>query len=92
MQKLIHSPASRKLTQILIDYRKQSGMTQEEFATQLGWHRQTVSAVERGERMLLILEVFDYLRPFNISPLSFIERLEAELATLDNVDAKSTQQ
>lgn len=82
MRKIIHSPASRALTGLLVDLRKESGMTQEEFADKLGWVRQTVSAIERGERMLMVLELVEYLKPFNLSASAFMETLERELASL----------
>ncbi len=58
-------------------------MRQEDLAAKLGVVRQTVSAIERGERMLMVLELFEYLRPFRLKPSEFVARLEAELADTD---------
>ncbi len=55
-------------------------MRQEDLAAKLNVVRQTVSAIERGERMLMVLELFAYLRPFGIKPSEFVARLEAELS------------
>ncbi len=58
-------------------------MRQEDLAAKLGVVRQTVSAIERGERMLMVLELFEYLRPFGLKPNEFVARLEMEIARSD---------
>jgi transcriptional regulator with XRE-family HTH domain len=80
---MIHSPMSRVLTRLLFELRTESGMTQEEFGDKVGWSHQTVSAIEKGERMLLALELVYYLRPFGVSATDFMRKLEAELAALE---------
>lgn len=55
---------SAQLTQILADnireYRREHGLSQEDFADQCGLHRTYVGSVERGERNVTLstLEVF----------------------------------
>ena len=55
---------SEKLIQILADnileYRREHGLSQEDFADQCGLHRTYVGSVERGERNVTLstLEVF----------------------------------
>ena len=55
---------SEKLTQILADnireYRREHGLSQEDFADQCGLHRTYVGSVERNERNVTLstLEVF----------------------------------
>ena len=61
-------------------------MRQEDLAAELDVVRQTVSAIERGERMLMVLELFDYLRPLGLKPSEFVARLEAEIARSDVED------
>lgn len=58
-------------------------MRQEDLAAKLGVVRQTVSAIERGERMLMVLELFEYLRPLGLGPSEFVARLEAEITRAD---------
>ena len=58
-------------------------MRQEDLAAELGVVRQTVSAIERGERMLMVLELWQYLHPLGITPSEFVARLEAEIARPD---------
>jgi DNA-binding XRE family transcriptional regulator len=84
VEKIIHSNASRIMTALLRELRERAGFKQEELAEQIGAVRQTVSAIERGERMLMTLELWIYLRPLKVTPPQFIvmldERLTAEKA------------
>lgn len=80
MQKIIHSKASRVMTSLLRELREQSGLKQEDLAEQIGTLRQTVSAIERGERMLLALELWIYLQPLGVTPVQFVIMLDERLA------------
>lgn len=83
MQKIIYSPASYVLMQMLVDLRTEAGMTQQEFGSRVGWRQSKISEVERGQRMLMALELIYYLRPFGVSATDFMRKLEAELAALE---------
>ena len=80
VDKIIHSAPSRVMSGMLRQLREDAGMRQEDLAAELGVVRQTVSAIERGERMLMVLELFQYLRPLGVKPSDFVARLEAEVA------------
>jgi len=67
------------MTKMLRELRYAAGLKQEDFAAQLGVPRQTVSAIERGERMLLVLELWDYLRPLKMSVAEFVTQLDKAL-------------
>jgi len=77
--KIIHSQESRILRVLLRRLRKQAGLTQGQLAEQLGVQRQIVTSIERGERMFLLLEVREFLRPLGVGPVEFMEMLETEL-------------
>jgi len=81
VEKIIHSAPSRVMSRMLRELREEAGMRQEDLAAELGVVRQTVSAIERGERMLMVL--FEYLRPLGLRPSEFVDRLEAEIARLN---------
>ena len=83
VEKVIHTNESRAMSRMLRQMREGAGMRQEDLAVKLGEVRQTVSAIERGERMLLALELFAYLRPFGIKPSEFIARLGREFGDAD---------
>ena len=86
VEKIIHSAPSRVMSRMLRELREEAGMRQEDLAAELDVVRQTVSAIERGERMLMVLELFDYLRPLGLKPSEFVARLEAEIARSDVED------
>ena len=71
------------MSRMLRELREDAGMRQEDLAAKLGVVRQTVSAIERGERMLMVLELFEYLRPLGLGPSEFVARLEAEITRAD---------
>ena len=81
LKKIIHSPESRILTALLRKLRKDAGLTQGQLAEQLGVQRQIVTSIERGERMFLLLDTREYLRPFGVGAVEFMVMLEEALVT-----------
>ena len=79
LTKIIHSPESRVLTTLLRKLRKQAGLTQGQLAEKLGVTRQIITSVERGERMVLLLEAREFIKPLGIGPMEFMRILEEEL-------------
>lgn len=60
---------------LLIELRKNSGLTQSELAKVIGVDQSFISKVERGERRLDIVEFLFYCRALKISPSEIIETL-----------------
>lgn len=67
------------MSRMLRELRENAGMRQEDLAVKLGVVRQTVSAIERGERMLMVLELFSYLDPLGVRPNIFVASVEEAL-------------
>ncbi len=81
LKKIIHSPESRTLTRLLRKLRKDAGLTQGQLAEQIGVQRQIVTSIERGERMFLLLDTREYLRPLGIGIVQFVQMLEEALVS-----------
>ena len=56
----------------LFAYRKARGLSQEDFADQLGFHRTYMSALERGERNLSLKSVERIAARLDEEPLSLL--------------------
>lgn len=56
--------------------RESQGMSQEDFADQLGYHRTYLGGVERGERNLTLRSVERISSLTGLSPLSLLSELE----------------
>lgn len=61
--------------QLLIQLRKDSGLTQVELAKKVGVDQSFISKVERGERRLDIVEFVFYCSSLEVSPSEVIESL-----------------
>ena len=79
LKKIIHSSESRVLTHLLRKLRKDAGLTQGQLAERLGVQRQIVTSIERGERMFLLLDAREYLRPLGLGAVDFMAMLEEAL-------------
>ena len=65
-------------------YRKELGMTQEEFADACGIDRSYMGGVERGERNLALVNTARIIKTLNMKPSEFFK-------ALDDVDFMSNQ-
>jgi len=61
---------------LLIDVRREAGMTQVEVAERLRRPQSFVSKYESGERRLDVVEFLDVAQAIGIDPARFIKRLE----------------
>ena len=71
------------LQHLLRQCRKESGMTQGQFANALNRPQSFVSDMERGSRRIDLVQLRDICEVLGISLLEFITRFETELATLE---------
>lgn len=59
MAKAIHSARHRRLVELLIQRRRDAGLTQAELARRLGQHQSFVARLESGERRIDVVELFE---------------------------------
>lgn len=54
-------------------YREGHGLSQEDFADRLGWHRTYVGGIERGERNLSLKALEDLASRIGVDPLDLLK-------------------
>lgn len=75
MESTVHSEASRVLQRLLVDARKSGGLRQVEVAARIDEPQAFVSAVERGERRLDVIEFARYCRAIGADPVALFTAL-----------------
>jgi transcriptional regulator with XRE-family HTH domain len=81
--KSLHSPTYEKLTALLVEARRKSGLTQQEVADALKTHQSYVAKVEGGERRIDVVEFMELARVLSVVPSSLLKKLEAAAPTKD---------
>lgn len=81
MTKSLHTPEYAGLIRILVDTRKQAGMTQQDVADRLGKPQSYVAKVEGGERRLDIVELIVLAKAMRAEPSALFGRVLAALET-----------
>ena len=79
MTKSVFTQKHDRLRQMLVQARKDKGLTQVQLAERLTRPQSFVSKVERGERRLDVVEFFEVARAIGIDPFAFLK-------TLNNTD------
>ncbi|MCE5311477.1 MAG: helix-turn-helix domain-containing protein [Acidobacteriales bacterium] len=79
MEKSIFSECYASFLHLLVDARKNSGLTQVQLAKKLKETQSWVSKCERGERRLDIIELRAFCEAMEISFLTFCEKLDSHL-------------
>jgi transcriptional regulator with XRE-family HTH domain len=64
-----------RLSQLLIEARKKSGLSQQEVADRLGRPQTYVSRVERGTRQMDLVEFLEIAEAVGFDPAGFIRKL-----------------
>lgn len=80
--KSIYSADYKRLLELLVEARKQAGVTQEQLATRLRRPQSFVSKVERGERRLDVIEFLRICRAVNGDPYAMLRRVEKRSAKI----------
>jgi transcriptional regulator with XRE-family HTH domain len=81
--KSLHSLTYRKLTELLVQARRKSGLTQQEVADALKTHQSYVAKVEGGERRIDVVEFVEMANALGVVPSSLLKKLEAALSAKD---------
>jgi transcriptional regulator with XRE-family HTH domain len=79
MTKSLHTPEYAALIRILIETRKQAGMTQQDVAKSLGKPQSYIAKVEGGERRLDVVEFVMLAKALGENPTALFDRLLAAL-------------
>ena len=76
MKKAFHTEAYKRFTQLLIEARKLSKLTQTEVAEGLSRPQSYVSKYESGERRLDVIEFLQITQVLNCDPTEIFKKLE----------------
>lgn len=75
--KSLHSPAYRRLTELLVQARQKSGLTQHQVADALQTTQSYIAKVEGGERRIDVVEFMELARILGVGPSAVLKKLEA---------------
>ncbi|GAB5407554.1 MAG: hypothetical protein Aurels2KO_57850 [Aureliella sp.] len=82
MEKTIYSGEYTKVIELIRDLREKSGLTQVEVAERLGITQSFVSKVERGERVLDVIQLRTFCFALGTTLPAFVRKLEKQLESL----------
>jgi transcriptional regulator with XRE-family HTH domain len=77
--KSLHSPTYEKLTELLVQARRKSGLTQQDVADALKTHQSYVAKVEGGERRIDVVEFMELAKVLGVVPSNLLKKLESTL-------------
>ncbi|VDC28603.1 helix-turn-helix domain-containing protein [Pseudogemmobacter humi] len=75
MARSLRTPGHRALMQVLIETRKEAGITQQELADRLNRPQSYVAKVETGERRLDVIEFIEWAEGIGASPALLMDRV-----------------
>ncbi|HEV2564325.1 MAG TPA: helix-turn-helix transcriptional regulator [Microvirga sp.] len=78
MEKTIYSQQYQRLCELLIEARRNAGLTQVEVAERLGKPQSFVAKYEGGERRLDVVEFIAVAQALGLDPKALIDRLMGE--------------
>ena len=82
MEKTIFSPEYRAVTALLSEFREKAGITQVDLANKLGVTQSYVSKVERGERLLDVIQLREFCKALDTDLIMFVKKLEKRLSVI----------
>jgi len=62
--------------QVLLQFRRERGLSQEDLAFESGYHRTYVSLLERGKKSPSLKTIFQLAKALNIEPSEIIGRIQ----------------
>lgn len=75
MARSLRTPGHRALMQVLIETRREAGITQQELADRLNRPQSYVAKVETGERRLDVVEFIEWAEGIGRSPAKLLEKV-----------------
>jgi transcriptional regulator with XRE-family HTH domain len=79
MRKSIHRAENRLLAELLLELRREAGLTQTEVAQRLGSSQSFVSDVESGSRRLDLVQLRDYCAVLKVTLTALVKRFEVQV-------------
>jgi transcriptional regulator with XRE-family HTH domain len=73
--KSLRSKWHRAVVTVVAASRREAGLTQEQLAGRIGWHRSKIGKVEAGERRLDVAEFITIAEALEIEPATLISRV-----------------
>lgn len=80
MQKTLRSPRHVRLVQLIVDKRKDAGLSQAELAKAIDRYQSVVAAIESGGRRIDVVEFLDLAETIGFDPYELLR----EVATVRN--------
>ena len=75
LKKSIYSNKHKQLCELLVEARKDAGLTQQELANKIGKHQSFVAKYEGGERRLDLIELMEISDKIGFNLSSLIKKL-----------------
>ena len=79
MQKTLRSPRHMRLVQLVVDKRREAGMSQSDLAEALGRYQSVVAAIESGGRRVDVVEFLELAEVIGFDPYELLREV-AEIA------------
>jgi HTH-type transcriptional regulator/antitoxin HipB len=76
MPKAIHSLRQKRMSEFLVERRREAGLTQAQVARALGRHQPFIANIESGERRLDVVELLDLASVIGFDAHDLISDLE----------------
>jgi transcriptional regulator with XRE-family HTH domain len=76
LTKSVHTKNYARFLGLLIEFRKNARVTQEEVAGRLNRHQSFVSKYENGERRLDLIEFLEIAEAIGFDPIGFIRKIQ----------------
>lgn len=83
MARSLRTPGHLALMQVLIEARKEMGITQQELADRLRRPQSFVAKVETGERRLDVVELIEWAEGIGRSPSELVDRIAKAVPRID---------
>ncbi len=80
----IHSPKYKRFCRLIIERRRQQGITQSQLAEKLGRPQSFVSKYENGERRIDLIEFMEIAAALGVDPVEFVRNFQ-ETAMEDGI-------
>lgn len=76
LTKSVHTKNYARFLQLLVEVRKNAGVTQEQVAERLNRHQSFVSKYENGERRVDLIEFLEIAEAIGFDPVGFMKKVQ----------------
>jgi transcriptional regulator with XRE-family HTH domain len=75
MVRQLGSPQHEALRALLVELRKQAGLSQTDLAARLYWSQRTISKIETGEKRVTVVELLEIAKALDFDPAAALRRI-----------------